>query len=169
MASLPCAHLFTHAPAPKNSLWCKISNYTYVCRDVDSKVSSTLNPYLPPLNQKGQTSQCRAQFRYPANAPLSILKVLSYSRWFIHYCAGAMAGLVLQAFFYHILPSEFSLEIFARAGSHFWGGEMVLAVRSCWSFKWPPHLPDGCTSNWVVIRTGIYLISLTIFKSFLQY
>lgn len=27
------------------------------------------------------------------------------------------------------------------------------------SFKWPPHLPDGCFSNWVIIRTGIYLIS----------
>lgn len=41
---------------------------------------------------------------------------------------------------------------------------MVSAVPSCSSFEWPPHLPDGCSSNWVVIRTGIYLISLTIFK-----
>lgn len=101
--------------------------------------------------------QCRAQLGYLANVHLPILKVLSPSKCFIYYCAGTMVFWSSEAS--TTSHSCFlSLRWFPHAGPPFWAGK-DLSVRSCSSFTWPPHLPDRCSSNWVVIRTGIYLIS----------
>lgn len=144
MASLSRANLFTHAPTPKNSLWCTINNYTYA-ETSWPKLSSALDLLSPTPQPERPNLTTQAQFRYPARTQLPIRKALSCSRNFIDYSDRAMTVLFLRFPLPHPTLSCVSLvQIFPHAGPHFWGGEMVSAVPSCSSFEWPPHLPNGC-------------------------